>query len=132
MKRTFILMMLCASTLLVLAETAYEKKLNEIKLKYISISMNGYNKPLSREDLIGIELYGGVDLFFEMSLYNLANKKSPKQFEILSKELEKEIEQAKSLMTEEDRIKEWKKSDYGKMVTVIQTEYLKNFNKDKF
>ena len=58
--------------------------------------------------------------------------KYPDQMKIMADRMNKELEQAKSLMSEEDRIKEWKKSDYGKMVSLIENNYSAKFRKDEF
>ena len=50
MKRIFILMMLCASVLSLFAETAYEKKVNEIKMEYFLFFKNGFYSAATMED----------------------------------------------------------------------------------
>jgi len=126
MKRFFILLVLCASTLFTFADTAYEKKIKEIAMKYYTIFKYGYQRPPSSEDYITVA-FGGMDLV--MLEYAL---EYPNQYATLFKQMEIEMERAESLMTDEDRLKEWKKSDYGKMTTWIQDQYSSKFTKDEF
>jgi hypothetical protein len=46
--------------------------------------------------------------------------------------MRQELEAAKSLMTDEDRFEEWKKSEHGKMAIWIQNQYSSKFTKDEF
>jgi hypothetical protein len=46
--------MLCVSALSIIAETAYDKKMNEIIQKYFSIFKYGYQRPLSNDDRMAI------------------------------------------------------------------------------
>ena len=126
MKRFFILLVLCASTLFTFADTAYEKKIEEILMKYYTIFKYGYQRPPSSEDYMTVA-FGGMDLV--MLEYAL---EYPNQYATLLKQMEIEMERAESLMTDEDRLKEWKKSDYGKMTTWIQDQYSSKFTKDEF
>ena len=50
MKRIFILMMLCVSVLSLFAETAYEKKVHEIKMEYFLFFKNGFYSAATMED----------------------------------------------------------------------------------
>ena len=118
--------MLCASTLFTFADTAYEKKIEEILMKYYTIFKYGYQRPPSSEDYMTVA-FGGMDLV--MLEYAL---EYPNQYATLLKQMEIEMERAESLMTDEDRLKEWKKSDYGKMTTWIQDQYSSKFTKDEF
>ena len=61
MKRIFILMMLCVSVLSLFAETAYEKKVNEIKMEYFLFFKNGFYSAATMEDYYLISMLGGVD-----------------------------------------------------------------------
>lgn len=61
MKRFFILMMLCASTLFTFADTAYEKKIEEIQMKYYTIFKYGYQRPPTSEDYMTVA-FGGMAL----------------------------------------------------------------------
>ena len=131
MKRIFILMMLCASVLSLFAETAYEKKVNEIKMEYFLFFKNGYYTAATMEDYYLISMLGGVDGALAMALVDYGLK-YPDQMKIMADRMNKELEQAKSLMSEEDRINEWKKSDYGKMVSLIENNYSAKFRKDEF
>ena len=126
MKRFFILLVLCASTLFTFADTAYEKKIEEILMKYYTIFKYGYQRPPSSEDYMTVA-FGGMNLV--MLEYAL---EYPNQYATLLKQMEIEVERAESLMTDEDRLKEWKKSDYGKMTTWIQDQYSSKFTKDEF
>ena len=126
MKRIFTLMMLCASTLFTFADTAYEKKIEEIRMKYYTIFKYGYQKPPSSEDYMTVALGGMGLVMLEYAL------EYPNQYATLSKQMEIEMERAEGLMTDEDRLKEWKKSDYGKMTTWIQDQYSSKFTKDEF
>ena len=131
MKRIFILMMLCASVVSLFAETAYEKKVNEIKMEYFLFFKNGYYTAATMEDYYLISMLGGVDGALAMAQLDYGLK-YPDQMKIMTDRMNKELEQAKSLMSEEDRIKEWKKSDYGKMVSLIENNYSAKFTKDEF
>lgn len=131
MKRIFILMMLCASVLSLFAETAYEKKVNEIKMEYFLFFKNGFYSAATMEDYYLISMLGGVDGALAMAQLDYGLK-YPDQMKMMTDRMNKELEQAKSLMSEEDRINEWKKSDYGKMVSWIEKSYSANFTKDEF
>ena len=126
MKRFFILLVLCVSTLFTFADTAYEKKIEEILMKYYTIFKYGYQRPPSSEDYMTVA-FGGMELV--MLEYAL---EYPNQYATLLKQMEIEMERAEGLMTDEDRLKEWKKSDYGKMTTWIQDQYSSKFTKDEF
>ena len=131
MKRIFILMMLCASVLSLFAETAYEKKVNEIKMEYFLFFKNGFYSAATMEDYYLISMLGGVDGALAMAQLDYGLK-YPDQMKMMTDRMNKELEQAKSLMSEEDRINEWKKSDYGKMVSLIENNYSAKFRKDEF
>lgn len=126
MKRFFILLVLCVSTLFTFADTAYEKKIEEILMKYYTIFKYGYQRPPNSEDYMTVA-FGGMELV--MLEYAL---EYPNQYATLLKQMEIEMERAEGLMTDEDRLKEWKKSDYGKMTTWIQDQYSSKFTKDEF
>ena len=131
MKRIFILMMLCASVISLLAETAYEKKVNDIKMEYFLFFKNGFYSAATMEDYYLISMLGGVDGALAMAQLDYGLK-YPDQMKMMTDRMNKELEQAKSLMSEEDRINEWKKSDYGKMVSWIEKSYSAKFTKDEF
>lgn len=131
MKRFFILLVLCASTLFTFAETAYEKKVEDIKTKYFSIFKYGYQRTLTMEDYFIISMSGGIDGATALAAMDYALK-YPDNFEILSNQMKNELEKAKSLMTDEDRLNEWKQSEYGQMVSWIQNQYSSKFTKDEF
>lgn len=131
MKRIFILMMLCASVLSLFAETAYEKKVHEIKMEYFLFFKNGFYSAATMEDYYLISMLGGVDGALAMAQLDYGLK-YPDQMKMMTDRMNKELEQAKSLMSEEDRINEWKKSDYGKMVSWIEKSYSAKFTKDEF
>ena len=131
MKRIFILMMLCASVLSLFAETAYEKKVNDIKMEYFLFFKNGFYSAATMEDYYLISMLGGIDGALAMALLDYGLK-YPDQMKMMTDRMNKELEQAKSLMSEEDKINEWKKSDYGKMVSWIEKSYSAKFTKDEF
>ena len=131
MKRIFILMMLCVSVLSLFAETAYEKKVHEIKMEYFLFFKNGFYSAATMEDYYLISMLGGVDGALAMAQLDYGLK-YPDQMKMMTDRMNKELEQAKSLMSEEDRINEWKKSDYGKMVSWIEKSYSAKFTKDEF
>ena len=127
MKRFLVLIVvLCASMLSLFADTAYEKKTQEIMMKYYTIFKYGYQRPATSEDYIEVA-YGGYEL--TMLTYQL---QYPDQCAKLLQQMEKELKKAELLMTEEDRLKEWKKSDYGKMVTYFQDSFSKIIVKSQF
>lgn len=110
----------------VLAETPYEKQKEKIVAKYYSILTYGYERSLSTEDYMTIA-FGG----FELAAYNYLLQ-YPSEAERLMDRMNAEMEAAKSLMIEEDFIKEWEKSDYGKIMMKIKEAYSNKFSKDEF
>jgi hypothetical protein len=131
MKRFFILMMLCASTLSIFAETAYEKKVAEICTKYYCYGTYGYNRGLDTGDLFAIAMLGAEGAA-TIALMDYGTKYNLQQAEEWYECMRQELEAAKSLMTDEDRFEEWKKSEYGKMAIWIQNQYSSKFTKDEF
>ena len=83
MKRIFILIMLCASVLSLFAETAYEKKVNEIKMEYFLFFKNGYYTAATMEDYYLISMLGGVDGALAMALVDYGLK-YPDQMKIMA------------------------------------------------
>ena len=100
-------------------------------MEYFLFFKNGYYTAATMEDYYLISMLGGVDGALAMALVDYGLK-YPDQMKIMADRMNKELEQAKSLMSEEDRIKEWKKSDYGKMVSLIENNYSAKFRKDEF
>lgn len=110
----------------VLADTPYEKQKERIAAKYYSILKYGYERSLSAEDYMTIA-FGG----FELAAYNYLLQ-YPSEAEKLMGRMNAEMEAARSLMIEEDFIKEWEKSDYGKIIMNIKDAHSKKFSKDEF
>ena len=112
-------------------QTPYEKKVEEICTKYYCYGTYGYNGGLDMGDMFAIAMYG-PEAAAALALMNYGMKYDARQAEQWSKAMERELEAAKSLMTEEDFHKIFLKTSYGQAMTVIKEQFDTKFVKDEF
>ena len=128
-KHWSILFLLFFTPNLLLSMSSYEWKVMSINKKYYSIFKYGYEVPLSKEDNAALMFWG--DALVKMAGLSYSVTNYPEGALVYAK-YEEELESARSLMTEEERMKEWEKSCYGRIIKVIKANLLKQFPKDQF
>lgn len=133
MKRIILSLMLAfVACISVFAEqTPYEKKVEEICTKYYCYGTYGYNGGLDMGDAMTISIYG-PEAAASLALLNYGMKYDARQAEQWEKAMARELEAAKSLMTEEDFHKIFLKTTYGQAMTVVKEQFDSKFIKDEF
>lgn len=133
MKRIILSLMLAfVACISVFAEqTPYEKKVEEICTKYYCYGTYGYNGGLDMGDVFTIAMYG-PEAAASLALLNYGMKYDAQQAEQWQKAMDRELEAAKSLMTEEDFYKIFLKTTYGQAMTVVKEQFDSKFIKDEF
>ena len=133
MKKIFLLAMLFIAGLIpVLAQqTAYEKKVAEISKKYYCYGKYGYNGGLTMEDEFTIAMFGAKEAAALM-LVNYAMNYDDRIAGKWMENFERELENAKSLMTDVDFYKLFLKTSYGQAMTQVKEGFDKKFAKDEF
>ena len=133
MKRIIILFISALiSTISIFAnETPYEKKVRTICEKYYAYATYGFNVELSESERMQFALFGFEYPVYQ-ALYEYAMKVNAQQAVIWSENFEKELDDAKSLMNEDDRYKIFMTSSYGKSMLYIKSILDEKYRKDDF
>ena len=133
MKRIIILFISALiSTISIFAnETPYEKKVRTICEKYYAYATYGFNVELSESERMQFALLGFEYPVYQ-ALYEYAMKVNAQQAVTWSENFEKELDDAKSLMNEDDRYKIFMKSSYGKSMLYIKSILDEKYRKDEF
>ena len=99
MKKLFLLAMLfIAGVVPVLAQqTAYEKKVEDICIKYYCYGKYGYNGGLDMKDMLTISMFG-AEAAARLVLVNYALEYDAQKGGLWLESLDRELENAKSLM----------------------------------
>lgn len=127
--RSILFFLLFFTPNVLLSMSSYEYKVWNINKKYYSIFKYGYEVPLSREDNAALTFWGDAIVKLAGLSYSVTNYP---EGELLYAMYEEELEAARSLMTEKERIKEWEKSCYGGIIRDIKNMILKQVPKDQF
>ena len=133
MKKIIILCLLtlCTFVSMKAEQTAYEKKVEEICTKYYCYGKYGYNGGLDMGDAMTIAIYG-PEAAATLMLLDYSMKYDARQGEQWSKSMERELENAKSLMTDADFHKIFLKTTYGQAMTLVKEQLDAKFVKDEF
>ena len=132
--KKFILLCVFAMTACITAfaqQTAYEKKVEEICGKYYSLGKYGNEVELNAEDLLTISKFGG-EKAARLSLINYSVTHDSEQARSWMNSFEKELEKAKSLMTNADFHKIFLKSSYGRATMQVKKAFDESVVKDEF
>ena len=133
MKRYLLLCMfaIVACISLFAQQTAYEKKVEEICIKYYCLGKYGYNGGLDMSDALSMSMYG-AEAAALLSLSNYAIQVDAVQGEKWIKSFKKELENATSLMTEADFYKIYLSSQYGRLMNQVKESWGEKYTKDEF
>lgn len=112
-------------------QTAYEKKVEEICTKYYCYGKYGYNGGLTMEDIMTLSIFG-EEAAARLSLVNYALTYDAQRGEKWIESFERELENAKSLMTDADFQKIFLKTSYGRAMTKVKEAFDGTFIKDEF
>lgn len=112
-------------------QTPYERKVQEICYKYYSLGTYGYEKGLDMSDMFALALIG-EEAAARMSILNYGLKYDVERADKWFANFEKELENAKSLMTEEDFHRLFLSTSYGLVLTQVKEDFDKTFTKDPF
>ena len=112
-------------------QTAYEKKVEEICIKYYCYGKYGYNGGLDMEDIFAMGMYG-AEPAARLALLNYTLEYDARQGKEWTNNMERELESAKSLMTDVDFHKIFLKTTCGQAMMVVKEQLDAKFIKDEF
>ena len=104
------------------AETAYQREVDKITIKYYCLHNFGYVRKLSPSEEIALAFVGPEILL--LGLYG--------EDPYLAEKMKDELKQAEKLKTEEDFFIDWQYSDHGKLSSLIKEKMGDKFQKDQF
>ena len=131
--KKFILLCVFAMTACITAfaqQTAYEKKVDEICCKYYSYGKYGDEVELNSEDLLTISKFG-AERAARLSLINYSVTHDSEQARSWMNSFEKELEKAKTLMTDADFHKIFINSSYGRATMQVKKAFDESIVKDE-
>lgn len=126
-----LLLALVASVIVFAEQTPYEKKVEEICTKYYCYGTYGYNGGLDMSDMFVIATYGPKGAA-SLALMNYGMEYDARQADQWMTAMKKELEAAKSLMTDEDFHKIFLQTTYGQAMSLVKEQLDQIFVKDEF
>ncbi len=131
MKRLFILCMFALVSCTILFASPYTKKVEEIYKKYYCYAKYGYYRGLSAEEELALAIMGPKNAAL-LALGNYAMSHDASLAAKWAKNMENELEDARSLMNEDDIYNEFIATQRGQLTNLVKAQFNEIYVKDQF